>query len=333
MEFKLDKINEAIRSGNLRIDASDLNFFSRQLESLRVRVLQKRYQNLDAMSLVPVNTDIDPIDKSYTYTIDDYRGKARWLGSLKSQWPMVGVDSTEETAKLHWFGIGYQLTVDEMRASAKYRKALPERKAMAARKAAAIGMDNSVLFGRPDLDDPQKYAGLYGLFNAPRATIYTPSSAAAWDATTSPRVVTGIVSGVISTMKTDTNGVIRATDVAFSDAMYEYLANTQRSDASDASILDYLRTRHRGVTFHSRPELAGAGAGSTKLAPIDRIVVWEKDSETMEFLAPEMFEQFAPELEGMIMSTHTRSKTGGLILHESKGLYYCDVATPTEIGG
>src|SRR5687768_14776013 len=83
-----------------KLDASESVFFARELEEVRAKTYDIKYENLKALTFVPIDTSIDPAVESITYRQYDSVGVAKWIASYAKDFPRADVKAVEFTTKV-----------------------------------------------------------------------------------------------------------------------------------------------------------------------------------------------------------------------------------------
>lgn len=305
-----------------RMDATTNAFFSRQLEHIRPGLFDVLYEELTGLSLVPVNSAVHIGAEEFTYRYYDQVGKAELMASLSRRGPRADIHGHEATSKIRSIAASYGFNIQEGRAAQMANLPLDQRKAKAARRAIAEGLDNVVLLG----DGTATYYGLYGFFKLSGTHTYVmPDGDAGTDHfedKTADECLFALHDMARSQVE-DSKRVEKPNTLVLPLTDYGFLTTTRASQLSEMTIMNvFLKNDPYIKTVESHTLLETAGSGSVK-----RAIMYNKNPDKLEAIVPIEFEQFAPQWDGYEILTDCHSRTGGVVAYYPKSITYTDYGT------
>ncbi|MCK4522318.1 MAG: DUF2184 domain-containing protein, partial [Nanoarchaeota archaeon] len=210
---------------------------------------------------------------------------------------------------------GYSL--QDVRASAKAGKNLPNRKALAARKANDQEVNDIAWYGNPALP---KYAGLTGMIYNPNitvSTVPTRSGRTTWisDAKT-PDEILADLNEIVGDIIDLTKGVEEPNTILLPYLEYTHIASTPRSANSDTTILQYFlknnpyvdRVEPLNELKAVDPKPSGAGAANL-------LICYRRDPMNLTLEIPQPYEQLPVQERGLEYVVPCHSRCGGVIIY------------------
>lgn len=278
------------------MDATDNFWFSRQLEQIRVKTFEAQYPELIGRTIVPVNNQIDTGAEEYTTQLYDIQGDVEITSDYSKKAPEANVNGRESKAKLRGLLNSYSYSVQESRNARFAKRDLPAQKAIAARKLIERKIDELIFFG-------SKIAGFTGFCNNPEV----PSLAVAgpWAAATELAMANDL-QAQINRVTTQTNGVERANTIVMAQVLHSFLQGKIVPGTFGVSVLDWLSKNNPGLKIIPSWRLDTSGASGTP-----QIVTYDLNPEKLEALIPQEFEQFPPEMRGLVSTTICHARSGG----------------------
>lgn len=339
-----------IETGTMRgfhKDAGESLFFARQLEYIRPGLFEVLYPDLEAKKFLPLETSIAPGAEIFTYRSVDKVGRAQLLKSYSNALPRADVLGKEATQQLRSAGIMYGYNMQELRAAMLAQIPLDVRKAMAARYAMALLVDEVMWYGRSDttaqqdttngFDAGMLNAGLVGLANLSNTTSYTTQNGGAgsklWRRKTADEIVADM-HGVVNNVVKVTFGIHRPDTLILPLAAYNIAATKRMGDGSNQTCLDFfLKTSPYVKTVEPSYRLDAARSpnwNGTTSPTTGRAIAYEKNPERLTALLPLEFEQLAPQQEHFEIRTACHARMGGVIAYFPGSISYMDGITDTS---
>lgn len=301
-----------------RMDASDAVFFTRQLEVIRPQLFEVTYPELKGRRLVPINTTIHPGAEEYTYRVYDRVGVAKLVADYANDFPRVDILGTESTQKIRSIGDSYGWSIQEARAAQMAQLNLDVRKAMAARAAIELLIDEILLVGSTSLG-----VTMEGLFNLTGVNTYTVPNGVAgsplWANKTPGEILADAV-GMVSKVYTDSNEVESPDTLVLPTDSHGLMATLPIGDGDNRTVLSRFLADSQHIRFvetSHRLNTAGSGGGR-------RMVAYKRDPNKLEGLLPQDFEQMPPQYEAMQVVTFCHARVGGVVSYFPKSIIYAD---------
>lgn len=306
---------EKIISQNL--DANETVFFSRELEHVKAATYDVKRPELKAPRLIPVSTEAGPGAETITYEQWDEVGIMKIISNYADDLPRADVKAKQFTSQVKSLGGSYGYNIQEIRAAQKAGKPLNQRKAMSERRAYDQAVNSIAWFGKAS-------AGLLGMLNQPNV----PAAAVAVGATTGNTLWTGgsaknadeiitdlndIITGIIEL----TNGVESPDTLLLPVAKLRHISTTQKSTASDTTILEFFMKSNPGITnvewvneLKDVNPLPSGDAGTK-----DVMIAYRRNPEQLTLELPQPFEQFPAQERNLEFVVPCHARIGGVIFY------------------
>lgn len=307
-----------VNETDLRKDATSTAFVARQLEYMRPGLFEVQYPNLKGKRWVPVNSSMPLGAETYTITIMDRVGEVKHLKDYSKDVSRVEMSTSQASMNVFSMGISYAWNINEIRAAMFAGLPLQAKKAMHARDLMARKFDDILLTG-------ETISGAKGLFNLSGTDTYTVAadgtgSSKTFETKSADKIIRDL-NGPLGQIVLNTLEVNVPNTVILPLSTFQYIGATRVGDGTSDTVLSYwLRTNPYGISAAEYSvKLEAAGSGSTK-----RAVVYEKNPNVLECIAPVEFEQFAPETFNTEVQTICQMRVGGIALYYPKAVCYAD---------
>lgn len=299
-----------------RFDANEGVFFARQLEYVKAQTYDIKKVNLNAMTVIPVDTSVSEGATTHTYRQYDTVGMAKVIANYANDLPRADVVGKEFTFPIRSIGNAYGYSTQEIRSALFAGVNLNARKAAAAARAQMEKMNQLAWFGDADHGIP----GFFTNANIPSVTILNDGtgSSKAFSTKTPDKIVRDI-NQVINKVIVQSKGVHRVNEVWLPIEQYALIATTQNSTASDTTILSFLQSVHPGVTFRSLVELDDAGG-----AGVDRIYALENSADNWQLNLPMMLRVYSPQQQGLEFVVPMESRFAGVTVEYPLSMSFAD---------
>jgi len=312
-------------SDHFNMDGAESVFIERQLETVRTKVYEVLYANMQARTLIPVSNEDDPGAETIRIDAYDSFGVAKIIASYAKDFPRADVKAFEMRAVIKSLGDSYGYNIQEARAAAFANRPLDQRKANSAVRAMAQLLERIALLG----DVPNN---LTGLFNIPNAQLYAVPNAAAgtpngglatnWINKTPDEIIKDL-NALVKIIRVNSKDVEQADTLCLPIAQHQLISTTARSTVSDTTILAFFLGNQpsTGGIKQVIPvyRLQGAGVNAT-----DRFLAYRRDPDVLQLAIPQEFEQFPPQWEGMEMTVPCHMRTAGVICFRPMAVAYGD---------
>lgn len=303
----------------LHMDANETIFFEREHETVLRTEYNREYQPKEAMNILPMNTEAGEADDTVRWFAFDSVGFAKFItDGGADDFPMVGVHGEEHTANIRTLGVGFNITMQDIRRSMKAGRGLPQRLAQAAREAMEQ-KKNKVGFN----GDASR--GILGLFTAPNTQDITAETAAAspneteWNATSgkTPDEIVEDFTNLVESIPNATKGTHRATHVVLPANSLAHLKNTEKSAGSGVTLFKWISENNPGLIIESSYvfEEVDSGFLPSGASGTDSIgMAYEKLPENLAFMIAMPYLQHPAQQRNLDFFTVCEERIGGVII-------------------
>lgn len=308
----------AARNSEHRFDANETMWTERQATQVRSKLFEVVYPEFKALSLVPLATDIAAEPGPYVYNVLDMVGEARVIASGADDLPRVDVSVSERSGKVVPIGASYGWDVFELRKAARLQVPLQETKGRAARRSLARQLDKMIASG---VTDSQTGLGLEGFINNADVTALGIAAFTNWvQGTTSATTMINEVNAAVNTIVSATSEAWIPDTLAIATPRYTIFASTPYGvDADTTALTWFLKNNPYIKNVVSWYRLTSAGASNK-----DRAVIYKRDPDVLEAVAPEQFAQEAPQARNLDMVTPCYALVGGTKIYHPEACRYAD---------
>lgn len=329
-------LNRYARYDVLNEDAGENMFFQRQLEFVKSKFYNTKYEALLIRRLLPISYDNGgPGTKFITYRAYTLVGVFQAISNYADDVQHSDAFGQEFTSKVKDYAGGWMWNIREVQAAAKAAASgigpvmpLETTRAMACRRGAETNLENIGLVGDAEL-------GLIGLNNIPSANAYAPpnglsSGSSAWTGKTPDEMLADMYA-METTPVQNTNQIETATRLLMPVDKYNLAATTRVSIASDTTVLEqFMKTAQWIKEVNPWARLAGIGAGATSdgkgglTGGLDRMISYRPDSDTITLEITEEFNTLPPEVRNFAFVVNALMGIGGVICPFPLSVTYAD---------
>jgi len=294
-----------------KLDNAESIFFKKELEQVKNKSYDKKYQELKARKLIPVSNELDAGAEYGTYKQYDMLGVAKIVESYAKDFPRVDIKAKEFTFKVKSLGDSYGYSIQEIRASRYANKGLEQKRANAAKKAIMQKENKIAILGDAD----HNLGGLLSNANIPLVTPITGN----WLSASADQIIADL-NKLANNSSIITGGVESPDTLLLPIEELTHISSTPRSATSDTTILEFFLKSNLFIkNVDWLDELKTAGAGSTK-----RAMTYRRDPDYLELEIPQEFEQFPPHPEAMEFVIHCHERIGGVNFYFPLACGYMD---------
>lgn len=320
----LNAVQHAQRTIGSRFDANDTAYLARELEQFLSDIQRIEYTDLKARALFPVDSKINTGAESFIWKVLDSYGKAKIVDNYATDFPNVELKGLTQTGIVKSVGASYQFSYQDLRAATFAGFALEDEKARAARRAIEEAFEQIAAFGDGS-------SSLTGLFNAPvLPTIFSPGTAAGlgltapsvWESATPLDVMKDVESiSKIVFGQTKNRFMDNGLTLVVGTKNWALLATRLKSPTyTDSTLYTSILASNPFIkSIEYWPMLDAAGPSGK-----ERVMLYSKMPEVVQMTVPQEFEQFAPQVEGMVMSVHCHARIGTLKLKVPAAMCFLD---------
>jgi hypothetical protein len=317
--------NQAIRvleAADVRLDANETAFLERELTQLRTRVFEVQYPDLLARRFVPLATDIASSAERYAYKVWDKTGKAKVIANDIDDAPRIDVSATEVTGRVYPVGASYGWGLNEIREAVRTGTPLNQQRAVAARNAIELGVDQMLAEGYTTQPGETNLItkGLVNNAAVEGAAFANVTSLTNWTMATDPDDILAELYGMIAGIVTDSKQVFRPNTVLMGTNRYNIIAQKKVGVDNDTTILrSFLANNPYIQSVDQWYRLDGAGENST-----GRIIVYQRDPMVLEGVVPQEFEQLPPQARNFEFVVNCHARCGGVKIYQPSAVKYGD---------
>lgn len=289
-----------------KLDASEMIFFQRQLESVKKKTYDKKYPNLKARSLLSPDFTTHPGAKTITYRSFSNFGIAKFIANYAKDLPRAGIKGQEFVSNVREIGVSYGWTWKDVQSAAMVGLNLADREAMAAKRA-FLQLENTTAWsGNAENNIP----GFFSNPNLPTAAATADGSGASplWSTKTADQIIRD-VGDCIQGVGQNTNGVEIPNTFLFPHNRLPSL--TARIPDTSMTVLEFLKKTYPEITvWDYLVELNTAGTGATAM-----MVAYNRDPEYLTLEIPQDFLQLPVQEEGLEYKVPCVGSCGGVIMY------------------
>lgn len=299
-----------------RNDANETATFTRKLEYVLNKTLDRKYPDLKARSFLPVNSEIPSGAESFVWRSFDYAGMARIIANFADDLPLVDVIAGERSQLLKSIADGFHYSIQDLRASALAGTQLDVKRAQAARKVCENTLEQIAAIGNAA-------AGLPGFVNNPNVTILSAPGdlTGNWPSATSQQILDDL-NTIVRKMVVTTKEAFKPDTLLLSTDRFELIASKIMAPGTDSrNILRVFlenQTHIRNVdswTMLDKADAAGTGP---------RAVAYCRSPEYVELVIPQEFEQLPPQAVNLAFKVPCHMRIGGVVIYYPLSLIYAD---------
>lgn len=341
LDFLITSGNDA--AARTRQDASESVFYARQLEHIRPGLLETLYPEFEGKAFVPCNTSIPAGAEFHTVRVVNKVGRAQLIKNYGSDLPTADLTGGEVPQVIRGAGIMYRYTTQELRAAMMAGIPLDTAKAMSARYALALLLDEVMFYGKADvnagesatgLDAGMLNSGLTGLVTLANTTGFTTPTGAQgsklWRRKTADEMVLDLNSFVNNVVRS-TLGIHRPNAIRLPLAAYNIATTKRMGDGSDMTVLKHFMAVNpyiKEVTPSYRLDAAQSENWNGTSSPTTgRAIAYETKPDRVECLLPLEFEQLPPVTRHFTYETACHFRTGGVVGLYPRSISYMDDIT------
>lgn len=308
----------------LNLDAGESIFFTRELETIRAKSYDIKYDDqFKMLGLLPISTDGDPLAVDITHRSYGRVGIAKMGGGdYATDYPSVDVFGTEQTVKVHPVKASYKFNKDEIARASKLNKPLEQMRANAARKAIDKKLNDVAMLGDAD-------TGAKGLFNATGITEVVLTEGATG---TSTKWSTKTVDEILKDLYAIGNAVTSATagyevpdTLALPRTAYQFIEQKRLDATNEKTILTYFLENSKSiqnVVWFNELE-AQTGLGGEASYKSDKVMFcWKNDADHLVLDMPMPFTQEEIWVNGLEYTVPCRAKTAGVTVFYPLSIAY-----------
>lgn len=313
--------------------ATDTAFLSRQLLYIDPTKYQVKYPDVRWRDLVPVKTDVpsgaDSFSTEMFDEISDSGNTAAGAGAnadgedYSDSASMTEIQGSETIGKIRPLIKAYGYSLQDLRKAAFGGVPLDVMKAQATRRAMERRMDYLACVG--DARYPSGDSRKTGLANDPNlsaTTKGTQASGTTWATATADEILADVTS-MWNKVFNGTKGTHMPNAFYVGTSGFGILKTKRLDSFNRITVAQYILETLPIDRIEHWPRLNTAGASSK-----ERILMGELNRENFEFVLSQDFEQFAPQLRGLMYLVYCHMRSGGYAMRRPLSWTYMDGTAP-----
>lgn len=328
--FQSGNLLSPVNAPDLKLDASDLAWFTNELKY----VSREQYKRLEqpnlARKIIPTLQDIPSWATSVEWTEWRGTGEAKFIGANADDLPRVDVGGVPHLQSIHRLGDAYGYTIWDIKNAIRTGQRLDVMRAAEARRAIETKIDRTLGRGYAPL-------GLYGLFNIPNVRVVTATTKTGggtyWSATATPleklRDIQKLVAATIAALQQgaapgangmDQEQVYNRFRLVMPDANYMDLASSYMPDSTGRTLLEVVEAMPYIESVQPWFLATGAAANGTD----DRMVLFPPTENVVGAVVPVEFTELAPQPRNVEYVVPCIAATGGVLAGRTLPISYMD---------
>lgn len=295
------------------LDSAETVFFARELEAVKAKTYDRKKPELKFLNgLIPVSTEAGAGATSIVWHSYDKTGIAKIISNYADDLPMASVKGEEHITPVRDFGIAYDYSIKDIKASQRARKNLDQKKAMASRDGSDSAINKVAIFGDAEFKLP-------GFLTNPNITrgdvaLNAGSTSTLWTNKTNLEILKDL-NALVNGIKSLTNGVEVPDTLLLPIEQYSLISSTPLQAGSDTTILEFFKRSHPYVTLIDWvAELKNAGDFVSGVTG-DLMVAYKRDPDHLTLEIPDPYFQMPPEARNLTYVVNTVATTGGVLIY------------------
>lgn len=290
-----------------RLDAGETAFLERQLESVEARLYEKKLRELKYRALIPISNRDGAGAQTITYYLYTKVGMAKIIANPSDDLPRSDVFASRHTQAVHVIGTSFAFSTQDLRRALFTGVPLELFKVDAARRSVRE-KENAICWNG---DTDHLIVGLFANANIPNVQAPDPGAGRAWSTKTPDEIISDIL-GMVSSVRSTTNGVHSMNTLLLPIAQYNIIAGTARTPQSDTTILRFIMQENNAfgldlVTWLT--DLDGTGTGAS-----DQAFGYERDPEVLELRIPLEMITHPPQFRNLEFVVPVEAENGGTVV-------------------
>lgn len=298
----------------LRVDAAVATaFVERELEYVKTSTYDIKKVPLKARMFFPSSYEANPGAEVISYDQYDSFGEAEIVESYAGDAPLVDATKGRFSDRVFGFRAAYEFSIQDLRAAMMSGNRLETVKPNQARRAMEAKLDRLVSKGVARI-------GKNGIVNHPSINA-ADISAVTLTMGSQPGTIYRWLNSIAAKIVTRSNEVERPDSILFAPSAFQIVAGVMFGVDSARSVLDvWLERNPYGVRRADQwGELTGMGTGGT-----DRVLCYRYDKDVAEIEIPQDYEEFAPEVRGLVFHTECHMRSAGIVVRYPGACQYAD---------
>lgn len=299
------------------LDSNEAVFFEQELEDIKAKsydVVRRRLRHRDH---IPVSNASGPAAETISYYQYDQVGIAKLVSNYADDLPVANVKGRKFSVDVHSMGVGFEYSIQDIRASMAQGKSLNDRKATAAARAIAELEENIAAFGHAGTN----MKGFLNHPNVPVISVHDPGSGRAWIADNkTPEQIVKDMGAAVQKIIDNTSEVERPNALLLPSNEYGHIAQTKMTDIEPTILRWFIANNPWVSSVGTWDKLKTADASSTG----PRSVTYRRDPNALELEIPQEFEMFPPQAQNLAFRVPAHARIGGVVFYYPLSAIYQD---------
>lgn len=297
-------------------DANEAAFFDQELEHIKSKSYDVLRRELKHRLYIPVSFEAGPGAETIAYTQYDHVGTAKLISNYAEDLPLANVKGKKFVQSVESIGIGYQYSLQDVRASMMANKRLSDRQSAAAMRA------------NGELEETLAATGKSGLFsgflNHANITAIQAKDIGAgerrWIAgnKTADQINDDVVY-MIETILDATSEREKPNTLLLPTKEYVHAATKRIAETDETWMSWFLRTQPwiKNVGTWDKLKTADPSGGA-------RVMAYDRSPEKVTLEIPQDFEILPAQPKGLAFLVPTHSRFGGVLYYYPLSACYLD---------
>lgn len=293
-------IGNALGNIALREDAGI--FTARELDFVKAQTYSRKFPEMKGLQLVPTASDAPEWAETVTYKMYDEVGMAKIIANYADDLPRADVKAKEVTVKLRQIGVSYGYNIRELAQSVATGANLPTQKAVAARRAVEIKLNQIAMTGDADF-------GLFGLTNHPNIGVTVLPSGKNWlTGNPTAQELINDVQAMYDAIRLQSRGIHTPNKFILPTQHLNILKRTLVPNTNGKTVLAWLKEEFATLEFVETPELKASGAAKSK------IFMGEFHADNIHMELPQPFTQLPAQERNLEVVINCTASCGGVVV-------------------
>lgn len=246
--------------GRVNLDNSQTMFFARELEQILATKYNVLQQPLSLFTLMPTETVAEWVDV-VTYDQYEKQGLAKIIAGSGDDIPLVNVGGKQLSTNVRELGLGYTMSISELRAAAAKQKPIETYKIEAVQRGHYEQMNKLGFYGdaRHGLTG---WLGTEGIDKKP--VVGGDADERIWDfKKAQPQLILDDLNEAVKHVSVSSNTVHKVNTIAMTVNGYHIISETRMAAGTDTTVKEFFLSNNPGVQIFPVPELEKAFPGQT----------------------------------------------------------------------
>lgn len=297
-----------------RMDANETMFFARQLEHIKIEIVEDEFPEYKSKLLIPQEPGVNPGAESFTWRRFSRTGIAKMIANYGHDLPRVDMFGIETTTAIRTIGDAYGYSTADIRAAMLANVPLQAKKGQLAREAYERAADAVFAIG-----DSKR--GVPGLLKNTDVPILTAGITGTWATATPAQMLADLYALGYGVWNASLQVHSPAT-LVLSGAMFQIISSTPFSATIPDTVLEvFLRSSPMIKEVIPWLRCNGAAANGTN----SRALVYTKDPKYLAYIEPLPFQSQPPQAQSLEFVVPCEGRVGGTVIYRPLSMAYCDI--------